>query len=249
MNLPYYYCMNEMIRLIKESKHAIAFTGAGVSTFSGLKDFRGENGLGKTMEPEKIFDIGVFKRDPSYFYKHVRELVFDMENIEPSVVHKELARLESLGYVKAVITQNIDMLHQKGGSKNVIELHGTAEIGHCINCRKEYTYEEISPIASRGEVPYCSECNSPVKPDITFYGEPLSRKSFLKAFDESSKADLIIALGSTLVVQPAASFVETTLGMGGRMIMVNNQPTPYDHFADFHFDDLEEFCSLLKELK
>ena len=240
--------MNKMIELIRNSSYAIAFTGAGISTFSGIKDFRGKNGLGKIMEPEKIFDINIFDSDPSFFYSYAKEIVFDLDNIESSMVHLELARLERLDFIKAVITQNIDMLHQKGGSKNVIELHGTAEIGHCRSCGREYSYDQIVPIVKEGKVPHCESCNGVIKPDITFYGESLPEKSIMRAITESSQADLIIALGSTLVVQPAASFIDSTLSQGGKLIIVNDQRTPYDPYADFIIRDLEEFCELSKEL-
>ena len=239
--------MSDMINLIKTSAYVIAFTGAGVSTFSGLKDFRGKNGLGEIMEPEKIFDINIFNSDPAFFYTYARELVFDLDNIESSVVHKELARLEKLSVLKAVITQNIDMLHQKGGSKRIIEVHGTAETGHCRSCGKKYFYEEMVPFVKKGEVPLCFSCRGVIKPDITFYGEALPEKAFMEALEESSKADLIISLGSSLLVQPAASFIDSTLSHGGKLIIVNNQSTPYDSYADFIINDLEEFCMLTKE--
>jgi NAD-dependent deacetylase len=240
--------MNDMIQLIKESPYVVAFTGAGISTFSGLKDFRGENGLGRTMEPEKIFDLNIFRRDPSFFYKYAKELVFDLDNIEPSLVHRTLFDLEQKGILKAVITQNIDMLHQKSGSKCVIEVHGTAETNHCQSCGKLYSYNEVVAFVKRGEVPYCSECRGVIKPDITFYGESLPVGAFQRALEESSKADLIIALGSSLLVQPAASFIDTTLQNGGKLIIVNNQDTPYDRFAQFRVNDLEDFCRLTKEI-
>lgn len=236
-----------MITLLKESSYAIAFTGAGISTFSGLKDFRGENGLGKIMEPEKIFDIRKFNSDPSFFYTYAKELVFDLDFIEPSIVHRKLAELEAKGILKAVITQNIDMLHQKGGSKNVVEVHGTAEVNHCRTCGKEYSFREIVSVVQDGKVPHCSVCNGVIKPDITFYGEALPELAFRRALEETSKADLIIALGSSLLVQPAASFIDTTLNHGGKLIIVNNQPTPYDRYASYRMDDLEEFCRVLED--
>lgn len=248
IELNYNGFMDEMIRLIEKSKHAVAFTGAGVSTFSGLKDFRGKNGLGKIMEPEKIFDIDIFNRDPSFFYRHARELVFNLDSIQPSIVHLELARLEKSGYIKALITQNIDMLHQKGGSGKVIELHGSAETLHCRSCGKQYVYADVADRASRGDVPYCEKCRGVIKPDITFYGEPLPGKAFQQVYEETAKADLIIALGSTLIVQPAASFIDRVLDHDGKLIVVNNQKTPYDRYAEFHFADLEEFCLLIKNL-
>ena len=238
--------MGKFINLIRESEYVVAFTGAGISTLSGLKDFRGENGLGKIMEPEKIFDINIFNRDPSFFYKYAKELVFDLEKIKPSIVHRELARLEKMGIIKAVITQNIDMLHQRGGTKKIIEVHGTAETSHCRACGKEYTYEQVVSHVKEGKVPMCSDCEGVIKPDITFYGESLPENAFKKALEESSKADLIIALGSTLMVQPAASFIDSTLNNGGKLIIVNNQPTPYDRFADFLVRDLEEFFHIIQ---
>jgi len=241
--------MNKMIKIIEEAEYAIAFTGAGVSTFSGLKDFRGENGLGKIMEPEKIFDIGIFHSDPAFFYKYGKELVYDLDNIEPSIVHLELARLEQAGILKAVITQNIDMLHQKGGSKNVIEVHGTAEIGHCLKCGMEYTYRQVVSFVNEGKVPHCSDCDGVIKPDITFYGESLPEKAFMKALEETARADLIIALGSSLLVQPAASFIDSTLNHGGKLIIVNNQPTPYDSYAEILISDLKEFVSVVGEME
>jgi len=239
--------MMEMIKLIEDSTYAVAFTGAGISTFSGLKDFRGENGLGKIMEPEKIFDIGLFDSDPAFFYKYARELVFDFDNIEASIVHKELARLEKMGILKAVITQNIDMLHRKAGSSNIIEVHGTAETGYCRSCGMKYVYEDMISFVKEGQVPKCRDCGGVVKPDITFYGESLPEKAFMRALDASSKADLIIALGSTLTVQPAASFIDCTLNNRGKLIIVNNQPTPYDSYADYLVRDLKEFCLIIEE--
>jgi len=232
---------------MENSSFTVAFTGAGVSTFSGLKDFRGENGLGKIMEPEKIFDIDVFNSDPSFFYRHARELVYDMDCIEPSLVHRELARLEGAGAVQAVITQNIDRLHQRAGSRHVIEVHGTAETAYCRNCGEVYSFEDMAPSAGSGEVPLCRECGGVIKPDITFYGEALPERAVAEALEVSTKADLIIALGSTLVVYPAASFIDTTLQSGGKLIVVNNQPTPYDRYASALCSDLEEFCQITGE--
>ncbi len=239
--------MNNLTELINSSSYTIAFTGAGVSTFSGLKDFRGENGLGKIMEPEKIFDLGIFHSDPSFFYTYARELVFDFDKTNSSVVHQELARLEKAGILKAIITQNIDMLHQKAGSQGVIEVHGTAEKGHCLSCGKEYSYQDMVVSVKEGKVPCCTTCSGVIKPDITFYGESLPESAFKRAAEESSKADLIIALGSSLLVQPAASFIDNTLRHGGKLIIVNNQSTPYDSYADLIIDDLEDFCGQLKD--
>jgi len=140
------------------------------------------------------------------------------------------------------------MLHQRGGARNVIEVHGTAETNHCTSCGKLFCYKDILSDVLKGCVPLCDYCMSPIKPDITFYGESLPEAAFLKATEEASRADLIIALGSSLLVQPAASFIDRTLDNNGKLIVVNNQPTPYDRYTDYLFKDLEDFCNILKKI-
>ncbi|WP_461257607.1 Sir2 family NAD-dependent protein deacetylase, partial [Treponema sp. R80B11-R83G3] len=126
--------VKELYTLIKEAKHLVALTGAGVSTLSGIRDFRGKNGLYNDMDAEKIFDISYFEKDPSFYYTMSGSFIYNLDEKEASIVHIVLGELEKRGYLKALITQNIDLLHQKGGSKNVIEIHGSPSMHYCMRC-------------------------------------------------------------------------------------------------------------------
>jgi len=243
--------MKELLSLLKQSSYTVAFTGAGVSTLAGISDFRGRNGLynRKDIDAEKIFDISYFRQDPSYFYIKSRDFIYNLSEKTPALVHTELARLENLGIIKAVITQNIDLLHQKAGSKRVIELHGSPSIHHCLSCGKSYGFEIIAKLVREEEIPRCEKCGGIIKPDITFFGEMLPMKAFEEALEESSKAGLMLVLGSSLTVYPAASIPVNTLSHGGDLVIVNDMETPLDGKAHLRYRDLEEvFAFINKEL-
>lgn len=235
---------------ITKAKHLVAFTGAGISTLAGIKDFRGKDGLYKQPNTEKMFDIDVFYRDPSVYYGMAKEFIYGLEEKQPAIVHTVLADLEKRGILKAVITQNIDLLHQKAGSKNVIEVHGSPSVHYCINCSYTETFEETAKTAKTGEVPRCPKCGSPIKPAITFFGEALPQKALMKAETEASKSDFMLVLGTSLLVYPAAALPAYTLRNGGKIAIVNNQPTQFDSYTDLLFEDLEEtFEEIDKRLK
>ena len=151
-----------------------------------------------------------------------------------------------MGIVKAVITQNIDLLHQKAGSKKVIEVHGSPEIHRCLSCGKIYKFDEIARIVQEDKVPQCS-CGGIIKPDITFFGESLPALAVDEAISEASKADLMLVLGSTLVVYPAASFPLYTVRAGGKLVIVNNMETPLDYMATERYSDLETVFNYISE--
>lgn len=239
--------MKEIIDFIKSARHLIAFTGAGVSVLSGIKDFRGKNGLYKTMDAEKIFDLDVFKSNPSFYYENTKEFIYGLDEKEPAVTHRMLSKLEEMGYIKALITQNIDMLHQKAGSKNVIELHGSAKIHYCMSCGKETTESRVFEIARRGEVPKCSSCGGVLKPCITFFGEALPMNALNEAIKEVKKADAIMVLGSTLTVYPAASLPSYVLDNGGKLMIVNDMATAYDAYATLRYEDLATVFNYLEK--
>jgi NAD-dependent deacetylase len=244
--------IKELYTLIKEAKHLVALTGAGVSTLSGIRDFRGKNGLYNEMDAEKIFDINYFEKDPSFYYSQAGNFIYNIDEKEASVVHIVLGKLEQRGYLKALITQNIDLLHQKGGSKNVIEIHGSPSIHYCMRCSGvRVSYEEVAEIVRKGEMPKCPKCGRVLKPAITFFGEGLPAEALRQAVTESQKADLMLVLGTSLTVFPAAGMPEYTLRNGGKIIIVNNMPTPLDSRALLHFDDLgsvsEELQKYLNE--
>ncbi|MCD4800222.1 MAG: NAD-dependent protein deacylase, partial [Methanococcoides sp.] len=224
--------------LLENSSYCVVLTGAGVSTFSGIPDFRGSSGIYNEFDADLIFSIEHFKKEPSYFYGHSKDLIYDLEHRQPSIVHRVLSELERRGIIKTIITQNIDMLHQKAGSKNVIEVHGSPQEHSCLACGKKYTYEYAAILLRTEEVPTCDECGGLIKPDIIFYGEMLKQDVIEKAIEESSKADLLLVLGSTLVVQPAASLPLYTIENGGNLVIVNNMKTPLDGYAIGLYKDL-----------
>ncbi|MBN2326361.1 MAG: NAD-dependent protein deacylase [Candidatus Omnitrophica bacterium] len=239
--------MEKLISLINQSKYIVVFTGAGVSTLSGIRDFRGKNGIYKDYDAEKIFDIDYFLRDPYYYYRYSKNFIYNLHTKNPNIIHRECARLEEQGQVKAVITQNIDLLHQKAGSRHVIEVHGSPMIHRCLRCGKKYEFEWISRIVNDDRIPHCESCRGVIKPDITFFGERLPDKALSLAVQEAGRADLMLVLGSSLVVQPAASIPLYTLENGGKMIIINDGQTPLDGAADLRYDDLEPCFQAIAE--
>jgi NAD-dependent deacetylase len=239
----------KLVTLLEKSKFAVAFTGAGVSTFSGVADFRGKNGLynRKDIDADRLFDISYFRHDPSYYYTKSRDFIYGLRNIEPSIVHSELARLEEKGIIKGVITQNIDLLHHKAGSKKVVEVHGSPLVHRCLSCGKTWDFDSIADVVMSGEVPRCDECGGVVKPDITFFGEMLPVDALEEAGDLADRADVMIVLGSSLVVQPAASIPLSTVRSGGTLVIVNDSPTPLDSYAELIYRDLERVFTYLSE--
>ncbi|MCL2130816.1 MAG: NAD-dependent deacetylase [Treponema sp.] len=241
--------LNDLYEKIKNSGYCTALTGAGVSTLSGIRDFRGKNGLYNDMDAEKIFDISYFEKDPSYYYKAAGSFIYDLDKKEASIVHIALAELEKRGYLKAIITQNIDLLHEKAGSKRVIEIHGSPKIHYCLHCAGiRMPFEEAAAIVHSGGLPLCPKCGKVLKPAITFFGESLPQNALREAVDESQKSGLMLVLGTSLTVFPAASMPQYTLRQGGEIVIVNNMPTPMDSQASLHFDDLETVFTGLNEI-
>jgi len=242
--------INNLWELIQTSTHCVAFTGAGVSTLSGIRDFRGKNGLYSTMDASRMFDIDVFYQDPSVYYGMAKDFIYNLNDREPSVVHRVLAELGRRGLIQSVITQNIDLLHEKAGSKNVIELHGSPAVHYCLKCGFKTDFESVARMVQLGQLPRCPVCSSILKPDIVFFGENLPEHTFQKATQEAERADLMLVLGSSLVVYPAASIPAITVRAGGKLVIVNDQPTDMDNHSYMHFTDLgdtfEKLDSIMK---
>lgn len=230
--------MDEILTLLRDSRRAVVFTGAGVSTLSGLPDFRGEDGIYRQIDGARVFDIDVFHEDPGFFYRHGADLVYGLGDCEPSLVHRQCARLESGGKLLGIVTQNIDMLHQRAGSETVVELHGSPATHSCLGCGVQQDYAWARSQVHAGTVPRCPFCGEVVKPDITFFGEMLPSGALEQAAQWAAAADLMLVLGSSLVVQPAASIPLITARTGGKLVIVNREPTPLDHLADARHDDL-----------
>ena len=212
---------------IEESNHIVFFGGAGVSTESGIPDFRSTDGLySQKFEypPETIISHSFYQRKPAYFFRFYREKMLPL-GFEPNVTHKVLAHWEQEGKLSAVVTQNIDGLHQKAGSKKVYELHGSVLRNYCTRCRKFHSAEFIK---NSVDVPRCS-CGGIVKPDVVLYEEGLDQETIYKSVDHISKADLLIVGGTSLNVYPAAGLLNYY--RGNKLVLVNKSTTPYDNKA------------------
>lgn len=234
--------MSELSRLLLNAKHAVALTGAGISTLSGIPDFRSAGGLynREDIDPHKLFDLDYFHRDQRYYYEHARDFLYNLDEKEPNIVHDVLAHLEKKGVIHAVITQNIDLLHQKAGSKKVLEVHGSAQVHRCLSCGKTWDFETIAEIVRRGGIPSCDKCGGIVKPDIVFFGEGLPADILEEAEREAQEADLMLVLGTSLQVYPAAAIPEITLRCGGKIAIVNRDQTHLDRYACFVGRDLKK---------
>lgn len=238
--------IEKMIKMLRTSKKTVVFTGAGVSTLSGIQDFRGKDGLYKTIDADRMFDIQSFYENPAVYYGLAKDFIYGLEEKKPSIVHEMLAEWEEQGLIDSVITQNIDLLHSKAGSKKVFEIHGSPRVHYCVQCGHEEDFASIAKIVRSNELPKCIQCSHWMKPSITFFGESLPEKELKGAINAASSAELIIVLGSSLLVQPAASIPAYTLRNGGRLIIVNQGETPFDHHASMRFDDLQDTFELLK---
>ena len=239
--------MDALVRMLQESRHAVVFTGAGVSTLSGIRDFRGKDGIYKEFDADRLFSIDQFRTDPAYYYRHARDFIYRLDEKEPSLVHRECARLERMGIVKAVITQNIDMLHQRAGSREVIEVHGSPTVHRCPGCGTAFDFAAIKKQVFADGLPRCDRCGGVPKPEITFFGEMLPVEALNRAERESRAADLMVVLGSSLVVQPAASLPVLAVRGGADLVIVNDGATPLDGYAAWRGDDLQACFAHLAE--
>lgn len=218
---------------IAESSSIVFFGGAGVSTESGIPDFRSVDGLYNQKydePPEEIISHSYFMRSPEKFYRFYRDKMI-YEGAQPNDCHRALAKLEADGKLKAVITQNIDGLHQKAGSKRVIELHGSTLRNNCMKCGKFYSLAEILPMPT---VPRCS-CGGIIKPDVVLYEENLNDADIEGAVKAISKADMLIIGGTSLTVYPAAGLVRYYRGK--RLVLINKSATQFDSYANLTISD------------
>jgi len=216
--------------LINESDNIVFFGGAGVSTESGIKDFRGKNGLYKMennssfVSPEYMLSSKCLIEEPLTFFNYYRNNMNCLD-AKPNITHKYLKKLEDKGKLKAIVTQNIDGLHQKAGSKNVLEIHGTINDCYCMNCKKSYSGDYIFKTT---EIPRC-ECGGMIRPNVILYGEMLS-ETYNRALYYILNADLLIVAGTSLTVRPASDMLRYFNGK--HLVIINNTKTPYDDFAE-----------------
>ena len=221
--------IQEFLEMVESSDNIVFFGGAGVSTESGIPDFRSVDGLYHQQyeyPPETILSHTFYRRNPEEFYRFYRNKMVGVE-AEPSMAHKELAQLEAGGKVKAVVTQNIDGLHQLAGSKKVLELHGSVHRNYCESCHAFYDAEYV--LHSEG-VPQCGTCHGSLKPDVVLYEEGLDNQTIQEAIYYISNADMLIIGGTSLAVYPAAGLVDYY--PGNKLVLVNKTPTPRDNMAN-----------------
>jgi NAD-dependent deacetylase len=219
--------------MIQEAQKVIALTGAGISCESGIPDFRSPGGLWTRYDPFKYATFDSFMRDPADFWFMARELVPLLENADPNAAHQALHELEEMGKLAAVITQNIDYLHQRAGSSLVLEVHGTYHSGHCLTCKASFELEEMKELTEgQTKVPACPSCEGVIKPDVVFFGEPLDTDTLSRSCELALEADLMLVIGCSLEVVPAASLPQYTKKNGGKLIFFNVTPSPYDTMAD-----------------
>jgi NAD-dependent deacetylase len=225
-----------LAELLRESSRTVALTGAGISVPSGIPDFRSPGtGLWENVDPMEVAHLDVFLNDPGRFWSYYRPRFGMLSDKEPNPAHRVLARLEERGMLDAVITQNIDTLHRKAGSRNVVEVHGTIETGSCWTCKTSYPLAEIEPLFDPDGIARCA-CGGPVKPDVVLFGEMLPEDAMLEAHALCERADLLLCVGTSLEVYPVAGLPSVTRAAGGAVAIVTKGPTPYDGEAEVRLD-------------
>ncbi|HEX6688298.1 MAG TPA: NAD-dependent protein deacylase, partial [Solirubrobacterales bacterium] len=219
----------ELAELVRASECTVALTGAGVSVPSGIPDFRTpETGLWANVDPMEVAHIDVFECDPVRFWSYYRPRFHSLGDKRPNGAHEALAELERRGLLTGTITQNIDRLHRAAGSENVVEVHGSIETSTYRQCQASYGIEEVDALFGSDGVARCSSCDGAVKPDVVLFGEMLPEAAMRRAQALAAEAELMLCIGSSLVVHPVAGLPEVTMATGGRLAIVTKGPTPYD---------------------
>lgn len=235
-------------QLFRQAKHTVVLTGAGISTPSGIPDFRSEGtGLWSKSEAMEVASLSTFRYQPSLFYEWFRPLASKIVNALPNAAHIALAELGKTGLIDTVITQNIDILHQKAGSENVIEMHGTLRTLSCTQCFHQLESAPfLKPFVDEGIIPHCPKCGAVMKPDVILFGEQLPQKAWLQAQRAARNCDLMMVVGSSLEVLPVAGLPMQALDRGGHLIIINQDETYLNVRADIVFR--EDAAAILPNL-
>lgn len=238
---------DKLFHLLEESKRIVALTGAGVSTLSGIPDFRSAGGLYSqkfgNISVEELLDIDFFRANPQEFYRWAKDGWYKMHEFQPNPVHYSLAKMEEKGLLsEGIYTQNIDAIHQRAGSRIVYELHGSIASSSCMHCHEGFSYQEIEEQVRVGVTPVCPHCGGIVRPDIVFYGEGLDSHLLMKAEKAFMECDLCLVLGSSLVVNPAATLPFISARYGKKIVIVNRDKTYLDDYATLRFTDLKNYA-------
>jgi len=229
--------IGSIINFVREAQRIVIFTGAGVSTESGISDFRSPGGIWEKYNPDDFTYQRFLSSESSRekYWQMSTEFYHGMKDVKPNAAHEAIAELEKMGKVDCVITQNVDGLHQLAGSspERVIELHGNSRSVSCLSCGKGYSRDEVQDMISQGvKVPRCDECNGILKPNTISFGQAMPEKEMAEAHRRSEACDLFIVIGSSLVVQPAASLPVKAKRNGAKLIIINRDSTPHDRMSD-----------------
>jgi NAD-dependent protein deacetylase/lipoamidase len=222
--------------LIRQRQPCVVLTGAGVSTESGIPDFRSATGLWAQFDPSEYASLDAFRRDPHKVWSFYRPRISVLSEAEPNPAHLALAELERLGLVQAVVTQNIDLLHTRAGSREVVEVHGSIRTASCPGCGERYPLERVLELLEDAGAPACPACGGILKPDVVFFGELLDPVAIDRATELARGAGLLLVVGSALEVYPVAGLPLQTLDAGGQLAIVNRGPTPFDGEATLRID-------------
>ena len=243
--------VGRLAELIRESSSTVFLTGAGISVPSGIPDFRTpETGLWANVDPMEVAHIDVFERDPARFWSYYRPRFQSLGDKRPNPAHEALAELERRGLIEGVITQNIDRLHRAGGSRNVVEVHGSIETSSCTRCAAVFEIDEVEELFDAAGVAVCPSCGGGVKPDVILFGELLSESAMARARGLAERAELMVCVGSSLAVYPVAGLPQLTLEQGGKLAIVTKGETAYDGDAELKLSgEVEaELTALLEAL-
>lgn len=227
-----------LAELLSASRSAVVLTGAGISVPSGIPDFRSPGtGMWANVDPMEVAHIDAWRADPDRFWSFYGSRFTSLVDKRPNRAHEVVAELESRGLIRGVITQNIDRLHRMAGSTRVVEMHGTIEWSRCMLCGGRVQLERVIELIEAGEgAPECVACVTPLKPDVVLFGELLSSAALAEAQELAEQADLMICIGSSLVVHPVAGLPGITRAAGGRLALITEGETPYDADADVKLD-------------
>lgn len=221
------YAIRFAAELVRKSKHTVVLTGAGISTPSGIPDFRSEGtGLWSYDEPMEVASLSTFRYHPELFFEWIRPLISHITKAQPNPAHLALARMEQAGYVETIITQNIDNLHQKAGSKRVYETHGSLLSLSCTQCFLKTTSGPfITPLIEEGKIPKCPSCGSVLKPNVILFGEQMPNEAWQAAQQAARSCDLMLVAGSSLEVLPVAGLPMQAIDRGAHLVIINQTPT------------------------